>query len=103
MGSGNPDDFILGVYPSTITSDFINLRNRLGLKCKYHDLRHFSASILHAIGVPDQYIQERHGWASDRVMKDVYRNTLSDKSAHFTSIANKFFSENILSEKDKTN
>lgn len=98
IGTGEPADFILGVQPSTITTDFINLRNRLGFKCKYHDLRHFSASILHAIGVPDQYIQERHGWASDRVMKDVYRNVLADKSSHFTSVANSYFSDNVLGD-----
>lgn len=40
---------------------------------RFHDLRHYAASIMHAIGIPDQYIMERGGWATDSVMKNVYR------------------------------
>ena len=96
LGEGDDEDYIIGVKPSTITSDFINLRNKLGLKCRFHDLRHYSASILHAIGVPDVYIQERNGLGSDKVLKEIYRNTLSDRSAHFSAIANDYFSKAVL-------
>lgn len=104
LGTGQDEEFILKVKPSTITTDFVNLRNRLGLKCKFHDTRHYMASILHAIGLPDVYIMERGGWSSDSVLKSVYRNSLSDKSAHFTSIANDYFSKNIIGNSEaKTN
>ena len=61
---------------------------------RFHDLRHYSASILHAIGVPDQYILARGGWASDYVMKSVYRNSISEEArkqdariaAHFATM-----------------
>lgn len=43
---------------------------------RFHDLRHYAASIMHAIGIPDQYILQRGGWSSDSVMKTVYRNTI---------------------------
>lgn len=43
---------------------------------RFHDLRHYAASIMHAIGVPDQYIVSRGGWSSDSVMKSIYRNTI---------------------------
>jgi len=98
IGTGNEDDYVLGILPSTITSDFINLRNKLGLKCRYHDLRHYSASIMHYLGIPDTYIMEHHGWESDKVLKSVYRNVLSDKVDSFTNAVNKYLSENILSE-----
>ncbi|MBR0090420.1 MAG: site-specific integrase, partial [Lachnospiraceae bacterium] len=68
-----------------------------GMKCRFHDLRHYSASILHAIGVPDQYIMERGGWSDDRVLKAVYRNTLDDQSKAFTKKANDYFSGSIFS------
>lgn len=48
---------------------------------RFHDLRHYSASILHALGVPDQYIMQRGGWSSDYVMKNVYRNIIDMESA----------------------
>ena len=47
-----------------------------GPKFRFHDLRHYCASIMHAIGIPDQYIMSRGGWSSDNVMKAVYRNVI---------------------------
>lgn len=78
---------------STITREFDALRDRLGMKCRFHDLRHYYASILHAIGVPDQYIMEQGGWKSDFMLKAVYRNTLDDMRAKNNAKINSFFSQ----------
>ena len=78
---------------STITREFDALRDRLGLKCRFHDLRHYYASVLHAIGVPDQYIMEQGGWKSDFMLKAVYRNTLDDMRAQNNARINSFFSK----------
>lgn len=61
---------------------------------RFHDLRHYSASILHAIGIPDQYIMQYGGWKTDYVMKSVYRNVINEEmkkmndkiSNHFTDL-----------------
>jgi integrase len=95
IGQGDDEEFIYPFKPNVLTQQFIKLRDKLGLKCKFHDLRHYAASTLHAIGVPDVYIMERGGWANDSTLKSIYRNVLNDKSAHFTSIANDYF-ENKL-------
>ena len=92
---GRGDGFVYPHSPAVLTNSFTALRNRLGLKCRFHDLRHYAASVMHAIGVPDQYIMERGGWTDDRVLKEVYRNTLSDKTKQFTAMTNKYLSENI--------
>lgn len=47
----------------------------------FHSLRHYSASYLHAQGIPDAYIMARGGWASPHVMQKVYRHALTDKVA----------------------
>jgi hypothetical protein len=44
---------------------------------------------------------ERGGWSSDTVLKSVYRNSLSDKSSHFTSMANDYFKKNVLGQDEK--
>ena len=62
---------------------------------RFHDLRHYGASIMHAIGVPDQYIMERGGWSSDHVMKRVYRNVIRDEKTKQTEKINSHFSELI--------
>lgn len=58
---------------------------------RFHDLRHYSASIMHAIGVPDVYIMERGGWSSDKTLKKIYRNSLSDYQEKYTTKTNAYF------------
>ena len=84
---------IVPITLSTITREFDKLRDRLGLKCRFHDLRHYYASALHAIGVPDQYIMFSGGWKSDFMLKSVYRNTLDDFKAENDAKINRFFSK----------
>ena len=87
IGEGDPEAYIVGINPGTIEKTYCALRKKVGLKCRFHDLRHYSASIMHAIGIPDQYIMEIGGWATDSVLKSVYRNTLSDQSERFRTVA----------------
>lgn len=46
---------------------------------------------MHAIGVPDQYIMERGGWKSDKVLKQVYRGTLTEYQKKYTEMTNGYF------------
>ena len=59
---------------------------------RFHDLRHYSTSIMHAIGVPDVYIMQRGGWSSDMTLKSIYRGAMDDFSRKFTDITNEHFS-----------
>ena len=96
IGTGDPEEFIYKRPPASISDGFDHLRDKLGLKCRFHDLRHYAASVLHAIGVPDQYIMDRGGWATDSTLKSVYRNILSDKNKTFTEKANEHFKNALL-------
>lgn len=102
LGDGDPDDYVVRSTPAAISDAFGRLRNRLGMSCRFHDLRHYSVSIMHAIGIPDQYIMQRHGFSSDVVLKAVYRNTLSDKSNQFTAKTNEYFANNVLAGNDNS-
>lgn len=77
---GHGFGYVITKYsPESITKRFSKALEDAGLThFRLHDLRHYSASILHAIGIPDQYIMSRGGWKTDNVMKRVYRDTLSD-------------------------
>lgn len=83
---------------STLTRQFVTLRKRLGLSCRFHDLRHYYASFQHAIGIPDQYIMQSGGWQSDAILKSVYRNTLGDMKKKNDELINSFLNTNILPE-----
>ena len=71
------DGQIIKATPDRISSRFTRAIEATKLPhFRFHDLRHYSASIMHAIGVPDQYILQRGGWSSDNIMKSVYRNII---------------------------
>lgn len=66
--------------PAQISTLFRKLINKTDLpKFRFHDLRAYYASVLHALGVPDQYIMERGGWGNLSVLKKIYQKPLSDK------------------------
>lgn len=76
---------IVKMHPEDISKNFGGILSNAGLPhFRFHDLRHYAASIMHAIGIPDQYIMEMGGWKSDRVLKAVYRNTIEDEKKKFT-------------------
>lgn len=78
--------------PQALTQRLSHALKRAGLPdFRLHDLRHYSASILHAIGIPDQYIMARGGWKTDNVMKRVYRDTLSDVEKRMNRKAVNYF------------
>lgn len=83
---------ICDLTPTALSRRFERIRDRLGFKFRFHDLRHYSASIQHALGIPDAYIMQRGGWASDGVLKQVYRHALEDNTRRMNSIANDHFS-----------
>lgn len=95
LGTGEPDERIVGMLPTSITSEFKKLRRNVDVDIRFHDLRHYSASIMHAIGIPDQYIMDRGGWRTDSTLKAVYRNVLKDKKNDFVDKVNNYFSENF--------
>ena len=75
-----PNGRIVNIMPVTITDYFADARRKFNLPhFRFHDLRHYQASILHAKGVPDKYIMERGGWSTDSTLKNIYQHTMSDK------------------------
>lgn len=104
----NMPQFIIDMLPKegyvvSINPDRISIRHgrtltKLGIThFRFHDLRHYAASIMHALGVPDQYIMQRGGWASDKTLKDIYRGTIDTYDKQFQDITFKHF-ENMQHE-----
>lgn len=66
--------------PPAVTSSFIRLRDRVGVpKMRFHDLRHYYASVMLALGIPDKYAMQRMGHATDKMLKTVYQHLLEEK------------------------
>lgn len=89
--------------PNEISYKFKRLLKRNGLPhFRFHDLRHYSASIQHALGIPDSYIMQRGGWGNDGTLKAVYRHALEDKTTEMDNLANKHFEELNNATQDAT-
>lgn len=88
---------IVELSPSQLSDQFAKMIKRSDLPdFRFHDLRHYSASIQHTLGVPDAYIMRRGGWGNDSVLKNVYRHAMESEvkamnakaNAHFESLCN---------------
>lgn len=85
---------VVQLKPNMISDRFIDIVVRCKLNhFTFHSLRHYCASYLHTIGMPDIYIMERCGWDSDIALKKIYRHALADQSSKINDEANKKFAE----------
>lgn len=77
------DEEIFTINPSTLRNGFTRAIRRAGVHpFRFHDLRHFSASQMHAMGIPDKYIEARGGWRPGSiVMKAVYQDVIDLEKA----------------------
>lgn len=86
-----PTDSV-GMHPNRITACFASVLKRAGLPhFRFHDLRHYNASIQHALGIPDAYIMQSGGWGNDSVLKEVYRHALPDVQEKMNNAALQYF------------
>lgn len=94
IGDGIDDGFIISITPAKVTGRFIALRDRLGLHdVRFHDLRHYYASIGVVLGIPDTYLSQFGGWQQgSNVMKRVYQNIISEEKKRYEDTLNSHFS-----------
>lgn len=69
---------VIGLSPDDVTVDFIELCKTLGINVHFHSLRHYYASTLLEMGVPDMYTMRRMGHSSTSMLKAVYQH-IKDK------------------------
>ncbi len=67
-------------HPNSITIYLSKAEDKLGLPhFSLHKLRHYFASKMSALNVPEADIMRMGGWETDHVMKRVYRHSMMDK------------------------
>ena len=85
---------VVNLTPNSITDAFAELRDKVTTeKFGIHKLRHYSASIMHALNVPDIYIMERGGWKSRETLQKIYTHALDDQKTKNDKIVLEYFSE----------
>jgi len=96
-GTHKADEFIVSLSPNGITYRFMQLIKHNNFEhFRFHDLRHYNASVMLALNVPDKYAMERGGWSTMSVMKDRYQHTFSDEKLKHETMLNMHF-DNLIS------
>lgn len=93
LGSGEKSEHIIKYKnPTSITRTFTKLRDRLGISVRFHDLRHYYASIGAVLGIPDNYLSDFGGWKrGSGVMKEVYQNSITSEAEEYSNKMKKHF------------
>lgn len=77
IGFGAPDERIVPITPDTVTELFGRLRDKLGYDIRYHDLRHYYASIAAVLKIPTRYVESFGGWRpGSGILRETYQNTI---------------------------
>ena len=74
--------FIYNKVPNRLNKKIHDVQKKLGIPpFKFHTLRSYFASFAHSLGIPDSDILSLGGWATDSVMKRVYRKSIEESKA----------------------
>ncbi len=69
--------YIYKGHPNSINSFLVKTEDKLGIPhFPLHKLRHYFASKMSALNVPEADIMKMGGWETDHVMKSVYRHSM---------------------------
>lgn len=90
------DEYILHFEKSSLYGYLKRICEKNGLPhYRFHDLRHYQASVMLALGVPDKYAMERMGHASTNMLKAVYQHTMKSKSEEVADMVDDYFERNL--------
>ncbi len=72
--------YVYADCPDSISRFLAKEQKRLDIPLfSLHKLRHYFASKMSAMHIPDENIMKMGGWRTDHVMKNVYRHAMQDK------------------------
>lgn len=79
--------------PETVTDMFEDALENLDINhMRFHDLRHYCASVFHYLGIPMSYTQKYGGWSTLNTLIKIYQHTLPDKEDEFYNKVIDYFS-----------
>lgn len=88
------DGKLINYTPHSLGEAFREAVREAGLPhFRFHDLRHYAASIMNYNGISDKTIQARGGWATANVMKRVYQNKIDEETRRETEQVLTFFAD----------
>lgn len=97
---GPPEENVVKLSGQAIYKRFSRLLESAGIEhCRFHDLRRANAAIMTRQGIDSKYAQERNGWATDNMYKQVYGYVMADKMQEASAKIDSYFDNKIGNEK----
>lgn len=78
--SAKDTDQIFPITPDYITKRWVALCKKLAFSCRFHDLRHYNASVMLSLGIPDKYAIRRTGHATTNMLRTVYQHIITTQA-----------------------
>lgn len=92
-------EFIFPESRRAIASRFDYYTKKAGLPhYRFHDLRHYNASVMLALGIPDKYAMQRMGHATNNMLKTVYQHTMQDEEKKNSEKIDAYFAALLSSQ-----
>lgn len=90
--SGNPSDNIFDVSPHSITGRFHFVCSKVSPQLyRFHDLRHYNASVMISMNVPLFYVARRLGHANVNMVSKVYGHLMEGKTTEVDTLVENYF------------
>ena len=84
---------VCSINASTITSKFPDYVKAAGVEeFNFHALRHYYASVMLSLNIPNKYAQRRMGHATDNMLKNVYQHLMQSKIDETDRLIDNYFS-----------
>ena len=94
IGSGDPEEYIVPVVPTSIGTNFDRLKRRTGINIRFHDLRVYFASISAAMGIPEVFTAAQGGWKENSpVLRDHYKKPIATINESYARKLNDYFDD----------
>lgn len=99
---GLPNDYIVTLSGQAIYKRFSRLLEKAGVEhCRFHDLRRANAAAMIRLGIDSKYAQQRNGWSTDYMYKQVYAYTMPDRMNEVNDAVNNYFCNKICNDTQK--
>ena len=86
-------DNLFTITPNALSDRFFRLVKRCDITpFTFHALRHYYASVMMTLNIPNKYAMQMMGHASDNMLKNVYQHTMMDKKKEVEQAVTQFFS-----------
>lgn len=89
------NDYIIQKNSKAIGAMFRRILEKNNIPhCRFHDLRHATASAMALLNIPDRYAMKIGGWDSPDVLRSIYQQTFTAEELAFSKLLSDFFTQN---------